>query len=58
MNWLNYLFCSPKFFELDDKKHYELNELIEILKNENVTVGTGNSIVLTILDELVKKHEK
>ena len=58
MNWLNYLFCPLKFFELDDKKHYELHELIEILKNENVSVATGNSIVLTILDELVKKHEK
>lgn len=61
MNWIKYFFSSPKFFfefKFDDKKEYELKELIQLLKNTEMSVGTGNTIVLKILEELVKKHEK
>ncbi len=58
MNWIKYFFFSPKFFELDNKKQYELHELIQILKNEKISIGMANAIILKIIDELVKKHEE
>ncbi len=58
MNWIKNFFSGPEFFQLDHQKEYQLQELIEILKCEHISVGTGNTIVLKILDELVKKHEK
>jgi hypothetical protein len=58
VNWIKDFFSTDDFFELDNKKEYELEELIQILKHKKLTMGTGNSIVLKILEELVKKHEK
>ena len=64
MKWLKdffkispYFQITPSFFQLDENKEYTLPELIEILKTEDITVGTGNAIVLKILDELVKSKD-
>ena len=57
MNWFKEFFKTPTYFELDEKKEYTLPELIEILKTENITIGTGNAIVLKILDEIVKSKD-
>jgi len=58
VNWIKKLFSDYRYFELEENKEYTLKELIEILKVETLSIGTGNRIVLKILDELVKKHEK
>lgn len=48
----------PKLDSIDKEKNYTLSELIDILKTKTLTVGDGNQLVLKILEELVKDHEK
>lgn len=46
------------YFQLDPKKEYSLDELINILEKEHLDLGTGNKIVLKILSQLVQERNE
>lgn len=50
-------FCHPDFFELDPNREYTNKELFNILENENLTLSTGNAIMLSILKRMNDKIE-
>lgn len=46
------------FFEFDENRYYSTKELIKILQNENLSLGTGNAIVLVIICRLNDKIDE
>ncbi len=49
---------GPTFFEIDPKKIYSKEDLINILKTQDLSVGQGNAIVLYLLETMNKEIEE
>jgi hypothetical protein len=52
-NIINFFFPpQEEFFEFYENRHYSNKELLGILENEELTVGQGNVVILTLLKRL------
>ncbi len=52
------LYPENNFYKLDADKDYTKDELINILKNEDLSIGSGNAIVLFLIESMYKEIEE